>query len=82
MRDKNYPYENLVSDLTIGHEFEFEYNGNMYSFSNSRKGYHLMKYGDETSTTFQTPQELLSKGRIEGMRIQKIWADVKNLTIF
>lgn len=62
----------FLNCLNIGHEIEFCYNGNKYSFSQCRDGWCLTKYKDENCQVFKTPEEMLENGIIEGRVVKTI----------
>jgi hypothetical protein len=40
----DYSYEELVKDLSLGHEVEFSYQGEKYSISRNENGWFLTKF--------------------------------------
>jgi len=79
----NYCYEELVEDLSRGHEIEFSYHGEKYSISRNKDGWYLTKYNDENAQqTFKESDELLKKAKIGSKNIYLIWNEVEDISVF
>jgi hypothetical protein len=79
----NYTYEELVEDLSLGHEVEFSYKGEKYSISRNQSGWFLTKFSDIDSVQkYNDSDELLEKGIIDSKSIRLIWSKVTEISVF
>jgi hypothetical protein len=74
----SYFYEELESDLSIGHELHVKYKDKEYSISNNKAGWYLSEFCSEYQS-FSDTNELLEKGKINGRRFKEIRDDVQTI---
>lgn len=77
-----YSYEELIDDLTIGHEIEFFYNNEKYSISNNDRGWYLTKFNSDEYQTFNNADDLLKNAKIDSKPLIEIWELIKVETIY
>lgn len=74
-------YEELKELLLIGHEIEFDYNNKKYSINCGQDYWYLTEYYNKNQE-FNTTEELLEKGGIEGRSLKEIWGNVETIAIY
>lgn len=63
----------FISAIKANREIEFDYNGVNYFKSCSDKGYYIYNSKDNSFQYFETPEELLEKGKLEGRYLNELW---------
>jgi hypothetical protein len=71
-RDK-YTFQQFKDDLRIGLEFDFYYKDQMYSISRGKEGCFLAYDREKAPFVFKNIEELLTKARIEGFKLEDIY---------
>jgi len=77
----DYTYDELVRDIKIGHEIEFRYKGKIYGTLNVEEGFGLGEH-KKKFVFYETPEDLLENGKINGETLEDIWNEVEVITIF
>jgi hypothetical protein len=77
-----YAYNELITDLEIGHEIEFYYKGNKYSITHNNTGWFLSQFNSEEYQSFTNYENLLKHAKIELKTLKEIWSDIKLESIF
>jgi hypothetical protein len=69
-------YQELVTRVNSGEEFQFYYQSESYWISKNKDGYYLTRVSDSFSQSFLTSEELFEKGQIDGHKISELWSEI------
>ena len=70
----------FIEIIEKGHSIEFEFNGNLYRFSQINDEYVLINYTIKNELYFKTIEEVM-EAESNGLNFQKIWKKLKILSI-
>ncbi|WP_314451667.1 hypothetical protein [uncultured Granulicatella sp.] len=70
----------FIEIIEKGHSIEFEFNGNLYRFSQINDEYVLINYTTKNELHFKTLEEVMDE-ESNGLNFQKIWKKLKILSI-
>lgn len=70
----------FIEIIEKGHSIEFEFNGNLYRFSQINDEYVLINYTTKNELHFKTIEEVM-EAESNGLNFQKIWKKLKILSI-
>ncbi|WP_257820182.1 hypothetical protein [Salipaludibacillus agaradhaerens] len=70
-------YQELVTRVNSGEEFQFYYKKEEYWISMNKEGYYLTRGKDSYYQSFLSANALFEHGRIDGKSIQELWKEIE-----
>ncbi|MDY3982485.1 MAG: hypothetical protein SOY70_00555 [Veillonellaceae bacterium] len=72
---KNYKYKDLIEDLRIGHEIEFEYEGDKYAIVNRsiEPAWYISKNNKLYTSYWDNPVDMVTEILIDGKSLKEIF---------
>ena len=78
----DYAFDELIRDLSMGREIEFEYAGRKFSLTHTPNGWSLAEFYKGNEQTFPSYRDVLEYGTVDGTSLRDIWPATQVIAIY